>query len=305
MKNNIFYSWQSDLPNNTNRGFIGECIEGAIKKLNKSEQYQVEFCIDRDTMNERGTPNIANSIFNKIEKSILFVADVSIINADYEKRKSPNPNVLIELGYAAKVLGWEKIICIFNKDYGEFEDLPFDIRFRRPLCYSLKDTDKSKVKEMMIEAIKSNIESFDTNDLVSLNDIGTYLIFEANSSDLENNIINIFKDNNFQSKYGFTDNDFYIDNSDDFEYRFNNNEPYSETDIEHFIFVIFKDDTYSNGNDSNNECSIFFSMKEKFKQINFSNNKVYSVFEIISHGYSPSGKGRKYSEISDELIKKP
>ena len=33
MKRTIFYSWQSDLSNSTNRGFIEECIEKAIKEI--------------------------------------------------------------------------------------------------------------------------------------------------------------------------------------------------------------------------------------------------------------------------------
>lgn len=33
MKRTIFYSWQSDLPNNSNRGFIESCIESSLKDL--------------------------------------------------------------------------------------------------------------------------------------------------------------------------------------------------------------------------------------------------------------------------------
>jgi hypothetical protein len=29
----VFYSWQSDLPNKTNRGFIKDALEGACKEL--------------------------------------------------------------------------------------------------------------------------------------------------------------------------------------------------------------------------------------------------------------------------------
>lgn len=306
MKKHIFYSWQSDLPNNKNRGFLENCIKEALKELNVSEQYEIEFRLDKDTMNEIGTPHIADTIFSKIEKSVVFIADVSIINSDYKNRKTPNPNVLIELGYAAKVLGWDKIICIFNTDYGSFDDLPFDIKFRRPLCYSLSEKNKSEVKKNIVEVIKSNVKSFDPSEFVYINEVGSYLIFESNNfyNKLESNIENIFRDNNLQKKYGFTNDDFVVDIWDDFEYRFENEEPHSEIDIEHHISVIFTDDTYSYGDVSDRECTVSFTLKEKFKQINFKDNKVYCAFEIISRGYSPSSKDRDYSEMSDDFMKR-
>lgn len=66
--------------------------------------------------------------------------------------------MLLELGYAAKVLGWDRIICIFNTDYGDFDDLPFDLRFRRPLCYSLKGKEKSETKKIIVKIITQTIK---------------------------------------------------------------------------------------------------------------------------------------------------
>jgi hypothetical protein len=68
-----------------------------------------------------------------------FVGEVSIINAHFRPAKAdevrfrptPNPNVLIELGYDARDLGWDRIICAFNAAYGDLSDLLFDIRNRR------------------------------------------------------------------------------------------------------------------------------------------------------------------------------
>lgn len=157
MRNNIFYSWQSDLPNNENRGFIESCISASLKELSTMKEFQLDLNLDRDTKNELGTPDIVNTIFLKIEKSKIFIADISIINGDSSNRKTPNPNVLLELGYAAKVLGWERIICIFNTDYGDFDDLPFDLRFRRPLSYSLKGKVKSETKKMITKVISQTI----------------------------------------------------------------------------------------------------------------------------------------------------
>lgn len=158
MKVKVFYSWQSDLPNNTNRGFIQDCIEKAVKNLNKQYDLQVNFNLDRDTKDEFGTPSIVDMIFKKIDETYIFIGDVSIINSNNSDRKTPNPNVLLELGYAAKVLGWEKIICLYNLDYGKPEDLPFDIKFRRPLTYSINNNQKTKAKELLTRSLEKSIE---------------------------------------------------------------------------------------------------------------------------------------------------
>ena len=157
MKNTIFYSWQSDLPNKTNRGFLESCLKNVPRELEKIGPFSVEFTIDRDTKNEPGTPDITESIFKKIEKSKIFIADISIINSESTGRKTPNPNVLIELGYAARSLGWEKVICIYNLDYGSIDDLPFDLRQRRPLTYSLKDKSKSDARKTVSKVISQSI----------------------------------------------------------------------------------------------------------------------------------------------------
>lgn len=166
MNNSIFYSWQSDLPSNTNRNFIEGCIKEAIKMMKKTYNFSLEIRIDKDTKDETGTPDIVNTIFNKIEKSKIFVADISIVNSNSEGRKTPNPNVLLELGYASKVVGWERIICIFNKDFGDFEDLPFDLRFRRPLVYSLNDKNKSEVRKDVAKIICDTIIKLDLNGML-------------------------------------------------------------------------------------------------------------------------------------------
>ncbi len=66
MKVTIFYSWQSDLPTKTNRYFIENSIKKSLKEINKDNR--VIACIDRDTKNELGSPDIRNAIFQKINR---------------------------------------------------------------------------------------------------------------------------------------------------------------------------------------------------------------------------------------------
>ncbi len=158
MKRTIFYAWQSDLPKNSNLNFIENCLTLATKKLKALKPISVELTIDKATREIAGSPDITESIFDKISKSSVFIADISIINSSSKKlRKTPNPNVLIELGYAARTLGWEKIVCIYNTDYGKFKDLPFDLRNRRIMSYSLKNANKSDIKNGVTTKIEKAI----------------------------------------------------------------------------------------------------------------------------------------------------
>ncbi len=156
MKKIVFYSWQSDLPNSTNRGFILSALEGAVTRIANDDTIEVEPVVDRDTQGVSGSPDIASTIFSKITASNIFVADVSIIAHHEGERPTPNPNVLIELGYALKSLGHEKIILVFNSAFGEIEELPFDLRTRRLMIYKTSPDDANKASEKLV--LEKNLE---------------------------------------------------------------------------------------------------------------------------------------------------
>ena len=150
----IFYSWQSDLPSNTTKQFIRDCIDDAIDLASKCETIEAQR--DEATLNETGSPNIVTTIFGKIDTCDLFIADVSLCYSnDQKEKKAPNPNVMLELGYAAKTLGWERIICICNSDYGE--NLPFDIAHQRTTFFSFTKKNKDSKRDELSKTIFKNI----------------------------------------------------------------------------------------------------------------------------------------------------
>jgi hypothetical protein len=163
----IFYSWQSDLPNATNRGFIEKALENAAKSIRNDDSIKVEPVIDRDTKDVPGSPDIAHTIFDKIEQAQVFVCDVSIINQNAPSRPTPNPNALIELGYAIKALGWQKIILVMNTAFGKPEELPFDLRMRRAIAYYMpqeieeRATERKKLEAAFTAALRSILEGLD------------------------------------------------------------------------------------------------------------------------------------------------
>lgn len=168
----VFYSWQSDLPNATNRTFIQQALENAAKTLRKDGSLLVEPVIDRDTIGVPGSPNISETIFRKINQASVFVGDVSIINQGMlsyapSARPTPNPNVLVELGYALKRLGDKRVILVLNDVYGGPELLPFDLRMRRVIRYHMTKEDQNRAPErkrlegMITEALRTSLSNAD------------------------------------------------------------------------------------------------------------------------------------------------
>lgn len=152
----IFYSWQSDLPAKSNRYFIQNALGKAIKAL-KREKVDLEVELDRDTKDLPGSPNIIHAILAKISESKVFVADISLINSNSSEssRKTSNPNVLFELGYAVAKLGWSQVILVFNSYSGDLSDLPFDIKQQRVLSYHFDgEEDKNEKLSGLCESLK-------------------------------------------------------------------------------------------------------------------------------------------------------
>lgn len=163
----VFYSWESDLPGKTTRNLIEGCLNTAIQQLGREDDLDVDPSLDRDTKGVTGSPVILDAILEKIDNCAAFVADVSIINSadvrrDPPARPTPNPNVLIEFGYAVKTLGWDRILPVCNDFYGPIDQLPFDIPERRVIAYSLSDSPTPEeikaAKEKLTAIFKSRIK---------------------------------------------------------------------------------------------------------------------------------------------------
>jgi hypothetical protein len=128
----LFYSWQSDIePDSHGRNLIRAALRNAATTV-EAKSPGLRLTIDEATRGEPGSPDIPSTIFDKIRSSDIFIADVSIINSrTTTDRKTPNPNVMVELGYAAGLLGWRRIVMIANQELGKTDSLPFDIRQKR------------------------------------------------------------------------------------------------------------------------------------------------------------------------------
>jgi hypothetical protein len=136
----VFWSWQNDVTPKENRHFIrgalAEAVERASDELGLEDADRPE--LDHDTKNTPGMAEITATILKKISQSAVFVADLTPIGETSGRKALPNPNVLIELGWALSQLGPDRIVAVLNTAHGyQAEDLPFDIRHRRALTYRL------------------------------------------------------------------------------------------------------------------------------------------------------------------------
>lgn len=154
MNNQIFFSWQTDTPAECNKTLIRKAIEDAIDLLKTNIEVEDALRVESGMEGTPGTPEVASIMFEKISNSAIFICDVTLVGSIDKgdtKKLTANPNVLIEMGYAASTIGWERVICVMNEYYGKRTDQPFDIRNRRfPIDYTLEPgkTPKSSQKNL-------------------------------------------------------------------------------------------------------------------------------------------------------------
>jgi len=164
----VFYAWQCDSPHCDNRNFIESAIAMALKAIQMASRIQASPRLDKDTKGITGIPDIANTILEKIRACDLIVADVSFIGKSEaggkDEKPLPNPNVMIELGYALSELSWERIILVLNTTTGTPDKLPFDLRNRRwPFEYVLTsataEADRLILKKSLSKQLQGAIEA--------------------------------------------------------------------------------------------------------------------------------------------------
>ena len=152
----IFFSWASE---NKNLSKLRRAIGEAIKTLNETWNGAITFLYDEATRNKSGSPDITQSIKEKISCSDCAIFDLSLYyGADENKKFSPNPNVIFEYGYAVSMIGEKRCITLLDLCQSLSEDiLPFDIRQNR---ISKVDSGNFKnTKNQIFEFIKIVVES--------------------------------------------------------------------------------------------------------------------------------------------------
>ena len=89
------------------------------------------------------------------------MADLTFVGNRLSGNPTPNPNVLIEYGWALKRLGYARIISVMNTEFGDprAKKLPFDLEhLRHPLQYHCSIDDDDEARNKARRALSKNLE---------------------------------------------------------------------------------------------------------------------------------------------------
>lgn len=182
----IFYSWQSDTDS---RSYTISALKDAVDVLNKRAVKSYNYVADQGCDGDGGALNIATRMLEKIDSCDLYIADLTIVHSAktdelIHGRRAPNPNVMFELGYAVKKLGWEKVIMIFNESYGEIGLLPFDIKQHRIIPFKHEPNQVTETKNKLNKLMKAH------TNVINVEQAATLVKAQAAMEDIENVIKN-------------------------------------------------------------------------------------------------------------------
>jgi len=178
----IFFAYQSDTDDRYNKGFIHQASLNAIDKL-KTENYDIEF--DFGFKKTPGSPILISEMLKKNDDADMVLVDLTFTSSkngfdakkiskwgktiayykDTPDKLSPNPNVLLETGYAWSKKGQYRTLIVMNKAFGHPDNLPVDFKgFRWGITYSLdsknyeqRKPERKKLTEDLYDAFKNAI----------------------------------------------------------------------------------------------------------------------------------------------------
>ncbi|MCY4497385.1 MAG: hypothetical protein OXC14_08885 [Rhodospirillaceae bacterium] len=147
----VFYAWQSDRDASLCKNLIREALDKAAVEL--VQELGIDVVIDQDTQDVPGSPSIPDTILAKIAAIEAVVADLTLTHTNDRqggsKKRSSNPNVMLEYGYALRAAD-HNLLGVINTAFGRPEDLPFDLRHKRCITYCAgEDDDLDDVRQQL------------------------------------------------------------------------------------------------------------------------------------------------------------
>jgi hypothetical protein len=177
----VFYAWQNDTAPGFNRYLIRDSLVTALKSGRINALIDDSPRLDAEARNPMGAAaDTVTTVFDRIKNCGVFVADLTFVGATPVQAKGQrkllsNPNVLMELGYAASILGWERIIVVVNEAYGNVEQLTFELKSRRPpIRYAIgaeTRTDITEVRQNLQKSLEAYLRLAVNSQLEQVNDI--------------------------------------------------------------------------------------------------------------------------------------
>jgi hypothetical protein len=153
----IFFCWQSDF--NPSRSHIKEALKEIIAEINETRKPNQILELVESTRNEDGASDIPEAILGNIDKSLLFVADITNValvkkfesEDSSEDKPYPNANVVFEMSYALIKKAKDQIVLI-KKPRDDFKNdvVPFDFILKKRLMYDKPAKLKDELKKIII-----------------------------------------------------------------------------------------------------------------------------------------------------------
>ena len=143
---------------------IGASLERVCARMLRERGITLE--IDESTMGESGMPSITETILRKIDKSDIFVCDLTpvieftktIDGGQQETKQLPNSNVLVELGHAMSAIGLNYVIPLAHRGTWNASQLPFDINHHRIAVFT-----SANIEAILYEAICNTLDYIKKN----------------------------------------------------------------------------------------------------------------------------------------------
>src|SRR5580704_9240554 len=155
----VFYAWQSDTLERLNRHLIRFALNLTAKNISDDPTTHVRVRIDADTEDVLGHVPVTDTILKKIAVCDAFVPDLTFVALTEVGKLVPNPNVMLEYGYALRAKSHSVMIPVMNTAYGPAEKLPFDMaHLRHPLQYELPATATNAERRTARKALTEEFE---------------------------------------------------------------------------------------------------------------------------------------------------
>ena len=156
----VFYAWQSDRPERFNRYLIRFALNLAAKNISADPTVGIRVRIDADTEGVHGHCPVTETILKKIAGCDAFVPDLTFVASTEAGKLIPNPNVMLEYGYALHAKSFSVMIPVMNTAYGAAKELPFDMgHLRFPVRYDLPSTAKNGERRAVRKALTEELET--------------------------------------------------------------------------------------------------------------------------------------------------
>ena len=155
----VFYAWQSDTPEKYNRHLIRKALDISAEAISEDPSVNARIEIDSDTQGVAGQPHVTEELLRKISEADFFAPDLTFVGKSNGGKLLPNPNVLIEYGYALRDKPYTARMSIMNAEFGLPKDLPFDMgHVRYPITYRIAPTAPDAERRSVRAQLATNIE---------------------------------------------------------------------------------------------------------------------------------------------------